>query len=768
MDKRKQAAKVEQLSADSRDAVSRRRINIQMVQNVLLIGPDNNIDNNSTDCLNSIAQLSRIVNSINMFTDIDQCVDCVTDIDSKKICMIISGEICQNIMPLIHDIAQLHTIFIFCESKTADEPWAKEWFKVKGVFVDISSICEALKLTAQQYEQNAISTSCMTTSNAVSKENLDQLNPSFIYTQILKETLLTIPFEKEHLKQFTDYCRDVFVENPGQLKNVDKLQGNYHEKTPIWWYTYDCFLYSMLNLALRLMNVDIMIKIGFFISDLHRHIEQLHSEQFGGQNSSNSFQVYRGQGMAKTEFEEMKKNKDGVLSFNSFLSTSKNYHVSRFFAESNQCNPDLVGILFIIKVDPSLPSASFALINNIGHFPEEDEVLFTMNTVFRIHEITTMDENHCLFQVKLTLSNDNDFRALTDHIREETFPNSRGWYRLGNVLLKMGHFEKAQQVYEILLEQAIEDSEKAPIYHQLGLTKYAQGGYQEAITFFEKALEIYEKTLPPNDSELASSFNNIGLVYKDMGEYSKALSSHVKALEIKQKSLPPNHFDLSSSYCHIGKVYHSMGEYSKALSSHEKSLEIKRQSLPPNHPELAKSYIAHGLVYNEMGEYSKAIMFYEKALEIQQESLPPNHPSLGASYNSIGSVYNSIGEYSKALLFYEKYLDISQKSLPPNHPDLAASYNNIGEVHLHMHDYTKALFFFEKTLEIQQTTLPPNHPDFTYPYKNMGNVYDNMGEYSKAYLFYERAVEIGQHSLPSNHAILQKCRKHLENVKKKL
>jgi tetratricopeptide (TPR) repeat protein len=139
-------------------------------------------------------------------------------------------------------------------------------------------------------------------------------------------------------------------------------------------------------------------------------------------------------------------------------------------------------------------------------------------------------------ELTLTSDNDKDLRVLTDRIREETYPDSSGWYRLGLVLRKMGQPKKAQQVYEILLEQTTKESEKPHIYHQLGLFKDEQGEYQEAITFYEKSLEIREKTLPPNHPDLAASYNNIGAVYNSMGDYSKALSYYEKALEIRQKN----------------------------------------------------------------------------------------------------------------------------------------------------------------------------------------------------------------------------------------
>ncbi len=106
-----------------------------------------------------------------------------------------------------------------------------------------------------------------------------------------------------------DYCREVFAENERELKNVKRLERKYRDETPIWWYTYECFLYPMLNRALRLMVTEIIFKMDFFIDGLHRHIEQLHKKQFSGYTPGNSFTVYRGQGMSKTEFEETSQNR---------------------------------------------------------------------------------------------------------------------------------------------------------------------------------------------------------------------------------------------------------------------------------------------------------------------------------------------------------------------------------------------------------------------------------------------------------------------------
>jgi hypothetical protein len=147
--------------------------------------------------------------------------------------MIISGTLCQNIVPLLHDVAQLHTIFLFCGSDTKYEQWAKNWSKIKSVFTEMSPICEVLKQAVQQCEQNAISVSFVSTSGDAFNKNLDQLDSSFMHTQIMKEILITIQFEEKHIKEFIDHYHVALAEDEHALKNFDKFQKEYHDKTSI-------------------------------------------------------------------------------------------------------------------------------------------------------------------------------------------------------------------------------------------------------------------------------------------------------------------------------------------------------------------------------------------------------------------------------------------------------------------------------------------------------------------------------------------------------
>ena len=156
------------------------------------------------------------------------------------------------------------------------------------------------------------------------KPKLDQLEPSFMYTVLFKEIVLEIvEDDSKAMRQLVDYCREKgTVEH--QLKY---FESTYHQKTPIWWYTCEIFLYGMLNHALRSLEMETMAKLGFVIRNLHQQLDQLHRKQLN--DFEKNFVVYRGQGLNKEDFQRLANNKSGLLSFNSFLSTSKNSFINR-------------------------------------------------------------------------------------------------------------------------------------------------------------------------------------------------------------------------------------------------------------------------------------------------------------------------------------------------------------------------------------------------------------------------------------------------------
>lgn len=86
-------------------------------------------------------------------------------------------------------------------------------------------------------------------------------------------------------------------------------------------------------------------------------------------------------------------------------------------------------------------------------------------------------------------------------------------------------------------------------YNELGITYTKKGSYEQAITYFKKAIE--------SDSSLTNAYYNLGSVYKHIGNKDKAL----KAFQLLLRNSPE---DDEAAYL-LASLYFDKQDYEKAL-----------------------------------------------------------------------------------------------------------------------------------------------------------------------------------------------------------
>ncbi|UJR34739.1 hypothetical protein I4U23_027517 [Adineta vaga] len=124
--------------------------------------------------------------------------------------------------------------------------------------------------------------------------------------------------------------------------------------------------------------------------------------------------------------------------------------VSYLYAESSKQNPNMIGVFFHMEIDPTIASAPFVELKNISYFDEEREVLFSTHTIFRIEDITKIEERFWKVQLTLTGSNDEKLVSLGHQIRNE-LQDEKGWRKFAQLLFKMGRFHQAEHFYQTFL-----------------------------------------------------------------------------------------------------------------------------------------------------------------------------------------------------------------------------------------------------------------------------------------------------------------------------
>ena len=628
--------------------------------------------------------------------------------------------------------------------------------------------------------------------SSVIKNELDQ---KFMYTQLLKEILITMDYDQAAKTKLVEHCRKIYMytDDVLQMSLIDEFNQDYTKDLAIFWYNKESFLYSTLNRALRTQDIETILKMGFFSRDLHEMIVDMHAVK---SSDKEKFTVYRGQVLAYEEFKKVKTSVGGLLSFNSFLSTSLDENTSIRFAKNTNCAKDFVRIMYRMEGDPKKSSIPYASVTESA-VKGESEVLFSMNTVFKIKTAPELIKDYFLIDLMLTTDKDPQLQILTDYFREE-IKGDTPLDQLGHLMLKMGEYSQAEGIYVPQFDTTDETNWRRQVHlnnqlgfvynkksdHTTALSCYektlhieleflpsdhptlgvtynnmasvydSMANYATSLANYEKALEIEERSSSSDQPTIATTYSNLGLLHDKLGDFAKALAFYEKALAIREKILPPNHPDLAVVYNNIGGVYLERGDYAAALKSYEKTLAIEQKALPPKHPHLAITYCNFGLIHTLMNEESKGLEYYEKALSTRKTSLPENHPDIAHSYNIIGLAYKSKGKHGKALESLEKASAIQQKSLPENHSDFAITFNSLASVYRSMEDYTQALSYYQQALAFRERSLPVNDPDIATSYDNLGAMYRCMGDYTQAVTHYNKALEIRRASLSPTHPMI--------------
>ena len=162
-------------------------------------------------------------------------------------------------------------------------------------------------------------------------------------------------------------------------------------------------------------------------------MKQLHSND----THPDSLTVFRGQGIYRDDFRKIRQSIGGLISFNQFLSTTSNESLANFWADSCLNDREKIGVVFCIDLDPSISTAPFASLDRVSYVADqEQEILFSIHTVFRIVNVTSLSDRLWKIHLESTRDTDEELKRLTDYLRQELGRGSP-LDQLSHLLLKM-------------------------------------------------------------------------------------------------------------------------------------------------------------------------------------------------------------------------------------------------------------------------------------------------------------------------------------------
>ncbi|CAF1336374.1 unnamed protein product, partial [Didymodactylos carnosus] len=482
--------------------------------------------------------------------------------------------------------------------------------------------------------------------SATEERSSTDLTGAFIHSHLFIETLMEMHIYQDALlgrnvDDFIQMCTLQYHGIESQLKLINTFQRSYSPDQALMWYTRDSFVYRLLNKALRLENIDILLLFQFFIRDIHEQLEQLaHLHEMTTMSKTTTF--YRAQLMSKEEVDVLRYSLGNIISMKSFLSTTLSKAYALFLlGDPEVTNDDNVKrVLFEISLEiddiPSFNDIPFANISEKSDFPEEEEVLFSIGSIFRITDVRK--EGKVFWKVHLV------------HL-----PSSK------NPLFKPDG-NHLNRIYKYLKEHELIDGSD-----QMGCVLHLGGKFNETEWYYRQKIDYWSRIDPRIIEQQEEEDDKLLKKLRQVFKSKPRKRDYVKAVQER----------LDFYYFQLALVARNKGDYNACLNWSEYLRKYDPHSFS-HQVYLCYYHLLTGEVCEHLGQLAKARVKYEKAWR-QLMALPEGKGDATVSTEIIINLANiSLKLFRKEwkpLEFYEKALSIYRKSLPLIHPKIGQKTN---------------------------------------------------------------------------------------------
>lgn len=295
-------------------------------------------------------------------------------------------------------------------------------------------------------------------------------------------------------------------------------------------------------------------------------------------------------------------------------------------------------------------------------------------------------------------------------------------HNIGAIYYHQGKMEDALEYFEQALnyKEQINKNVVAMCLNDIGGVFYARGDLKQALQFCEQSSDLYEST--GDTFQYAVSLNITGSIYQDLGSLQKASQCHKRALNYFRNAAHPLHYGISLS--NLGEISKEQGRIEESIKYHTQGLASFERLGDPSY--IAFSLEKLGLAYHEQGFWDQALNKHERALALRK--CLGNDEGLASSFNNIGRVYRQVGKLEDAFHFYQQALDIDEKN--NNVVGTATILNNLGLLYAQRGQFQQALDAYNRALVIRKHIGNPT--SIATVLNNLGLLYQQQRQLQQA------------------------------------
>jgi CHAT domain-containing protein len=302
-------------------------------------------------------------------------------------------------------------------------------------------------------------------------------------------------------------------------------------------------------------------------------------------------------------------------------------------------------------------------------------------------------------------------------------------------------FLAANQIFNETLKP--NDPSLALLAQNLGSAYLSSGTPNEAILFFEKALNIFNKNkIQATDDSLLVNYSGIGRAYTEVGEFDKSISFHQKCLDILKNRSQISEIEEGIALHNLAAAYTGKNDFVNAFQTNDEAYKIFSRINGDNHPLTADSLSQKADIFMEISNYELAIDIYTTVLEIRKSIFGKNHRSVANAYNNLSAALCRVKKFDLALNNAQNALQIIESISGRENVFYATILNNLSNIYGGLGDSKSSQQTAIEALQISSKILPEDDPSIALYYLNISVNLAKQGEFSKSEEYLNKSYDI--------------------------
>ena len=342
---------------------------------------------------------------------------------------------------------------------------------------------------------------------------------------------------------------------------------------------------------------------------------------------------------------------------------------------------------------------------------------------------TTVDEllNEASARVEAELAGVPDLQSKLHFVIADAFGSVENYEK------SFLHHEKALAYLRELPETRDRNVRYSRIAQSLSILYREHGDYTESESLSLEVLALNERIFEPTEFQVSYGLNKHGQILFAQGRYDEARDFLERAVEVGLAGVGENNEFTADAMNNLAIVYSAIGDFEKTEEYYARALAANRAILPRTHPNLANSIANFGLFLNNVQRYADARPYLEESLALRRETfagVKSRQVALGAE--SLGTNLTWLGEFDEASALLHEALELTRDVLGPEHPTTARRHRNLARLYLVLEDYDKSLEHYLETRRIYLANFGDAHPSVYRAHQDVGRAALGLGRYDEA------------------------------------